>query len=852
MAKVKIDKKQLIDESGEYREPADDQPESEAEGEHTIPKNLPLLPLREVVIFPYMALPLNIGNKKSIQLIDDIMEGNSMFLAVMIKNPVEDPKEEDLYRVGTVVTVVKMLRMPDDSIQAIVQGLSRATVENVTQTDPYMRADITLLEEQQAGEDDVEIKAVTHSLRQSFQRFVELNKNMPQEFAVMVLNLNDPNRLADILSTIGHITSAERQEVLETVDLHKRLDLINHLVLKSLEIIEIGNRIQDQVKDELGKTQRDYILREQLKSIQKELGEKDERTIEIEEFTEKIAKANMPEEAKKAAERELDRLTKMPPSAAEYTVSRTYLEWLTEMPWAVSSEDNLDIKNVKTVLDTDHSGLDKVKDRILEFLAVRKLKPDMKSPILCFVGPPGVGKTSLGMSIAHAMNRKFHRMSLGGVHDEAEIRGHRRTYIGALPGRIIQAIRRAGTNNPVIMLDEVDKIGMDFRGDPSSALLEVLDPEQNFSFQDHYLDVGFDLSKVLFIVTANVLHTIPDALRDRTEVLELPGYAEDEKLDIAKKFLIPRQITAHGLPDKHVRFQENALRHVILDYTVEAGVRSLDREIAHICRICAKEYTMGKKKQVTIVPSSLEKYLGKPKHQFDTAERVSVPGVAIGMAWTGAGGDILFIEASSMPGKGQLTLTGKLGDVMKESAMAALTYVRANAKKLGIADSVFQKNDIHIHIPAGAIPKDGPSAGVTMFTAITSLLTRKLVRPDMSMTGEISLRGQVLPVGGIKEKVMAAHRAGIRTILLPARNKDDIDEVPAQIRQDIKFHLIKTLDQIVENAFDGKHAKATAAALVKKSAAKARTAAARKKPARKPRVSARKPAKKKLAAKKRT
>jgi ATP-dependent Lon protease len=801
-----------------------------------IPGNLPVMPLQDAIVFPMMALPLTLTNKRAIQIVDDAMEADDLFVTVMVRDRSKNEVGvEDLEKVGAVVTIAKMLRLPDGNVQILVNGVKRARLDNYTQIEPYPRADITVLEEQAGAENDETVAALMHSLRDTFQKLTKLNRNVPQEFAVMVLNLSDPNRLADVLSTVGEITPLDRQRVLETVDVKERLELVNQLLIKTVTVLEIGTAIQSKVRDQMDKTQRDYILREQMKTIQSELGEKDEKTIEIEEFKDKIAKAKMPEEALKAAGRELDRLAKMPPSAAEYTVSRTYLEWLTELPWSVESKDNLNLARVQKTLDADHYGLDKVKERITEFLAVRKLKKDMKSPILCFVGPPGVGKTSLGKSIANAMNRKFFRFSLGGVHDEAEIRGHRRTYVGALPGRILQAVRRSGTRNPVIMMDEVDKIGMDFRGDPSSALLEVLDPEQNFSFHDHYIDVGFDLSKVLFIVTANVLHTIPEPLRDRMEVLELPGYTETEKVEIAKRYLIPRQCEEHGLPKGHVKFQDDVLKKIILDYTKEAGVRNIDREVARIHRKTAKNYSLGKKTRVTVTADKLEELLGKPRRQLDRAERVAIPGVAIGMAWTGYGGDILFIEASTMRGNGRLILTGKLGDVMKESAQAALSYLRANAKKLGIPETFFEKKDIHIHVPAGAIPKDGPSAGVTMFTALYSLITGKLVQADLSMTGEISLRGQVLPVGGIKEKVMAAHRAGIKTILMPDRNSNDLDEVPDEIKNDLTVHFLKTLDDVVRHAF-GRPARKKPAPAAKKPALKRTPAkiAATKNPAGKP------------------
>jgi len=772
-----------------------------------IPDRLPVLPLRDAVVFPFMALPLTISSKTFVKLIDDAMETEqNMFAISMINGPKREeewtPGPEDVYAVGSVVTVVKMMRLPDDNVQCIVHGVSRARLSDFTPANPYMTARVTPFEEEEPDPRDKELQALAHNLRENFGKFAEASGNVPQEFVMMVMNLNDPNRLADVLSTVGNITPDERQKVLETVPLRKRLSKVNSLLLKSLEVVEIGNKIQNKVKDSMGKTQREYVLREQLKQIQEELGEKDEKSVEIDEFREKIQAAQMPEEANKAALRELDRLAKMPPSAAEYNVIRTYLEWLTDLPWAKTSEDNLDLKHAQKVLDQDHYGLEEVKDRIVEFLAVRRLKKDMKSPILCFVGPPGVGKTSMGRSIARAMNREFNRMSLGGVRDEAEIRGHRRTYVGALPGRLIHILRRAGTNNPVIMMDEVDKIGNDFRGDPASALLEVLDPEQNVDFLDHYLDVPFNLSKVMFIVTANVLHTIPSALRDRMEVIELPGYIEKEKLEIAKRYLIPRQIDANGLPAGHVVFPDKAVCHIIEEYTAEAGVRNIEREIGRVCRKVARDYSMGKSRKILITPAKIEKYLGKPKRQPSKAERLSVPGVAIGMAWTPVGGDILFIEANSMPGGKRLTLTGKLGDVMKESAQIALTYVRANSKKLGVPEDFYDKNDIHIHVPAGAIPKDGPSAGVTMFTALVSLLTGRRVRNDMSMTGEISLRGLVLPVGGIKEKVMAAQRAGVTTILMPDKNKVDYEEVPVEVRKKLQVHFIKTLNQLVKYAFE--------------------------------------------------
>jgi ATP-dependent Lon protease len=646
----------------------------------------------------------------------------------------------------------------------------------------------------------VEIEALMMNLKNLFQRAVELAPYLTTELGTMVSNIKSPSILADLIASNLNISTTEKQGILETFDVRERLTKVHLFLNKEVQVLELGNKIQSQVKEDMDRTQREYYLREQLKAIKKELGELDEHSTEIKELREKIKKAKMPPDALAAAEKELDRLAKIPPASAEYTVARTYLDWLAELPWSETTEDNLDIDNAQKTLDEDHYDLEKVKKRILEYLAVRKLKADMKGPILCFVGPPGVGKTSLGKSIARTMGRKFIRISLGGVRDEAEIRGHRRTYVGALPGRIIQGIKKAGSNNPVFMLDEVDKIGMDFRGDPSSALLEVLDPEQNFSFSDHYIDVPFDLQKVMFITTANVLDTIPPALRDRMETLELPGYSEDQKMMIAKEFLIPKQINEHGLSSVFIEFDDAALQTVISSYTREAGVRNLEREIATICRGVAKDVARGIKEKVVIVPDNLHKFLGPVKFFPEVAERTSDPGVATGLAWTPTGGDIIFVEATKMRGEKGLTLTGQLGDVMKESAQAALAYVRSKAKELSIEEDFFGKNDIHIHVPAGAIPKDGPSAGITMFVALTSLLTNKPVRNDVAMTGEITLRGLVLPVGGIKEKVLAGMRAGIRTIILPKKNEKDLEEIPEHIRNQMNFKFIQRMDEAIELA----------------------------------------------------
>ena len=695
-----------------------------------------------------------------------------------------------------------MLKMPNNSLRLLIQGTSRIRLTEFTQREPYIRAKVAPLKDQ--GEKTTDTQALMVGVKGIFQKVVELAPNLPAELAIMALNIEEPGALADLIASTLSIPLADKQNLLETLDVKGRLERANFLLTKELTVLELGSKIQSQVREGIDKSQREYFLREQLKAIQKELGEKDERTAEIEELRQRMAQAKLPPEAMKEGERELDRLAKMPPAAAEYTVSRTYLDWLIELPWSVHTEDNLDIAQAQKVLDEDHYDLEKVKKRILEYLSVRKLKADMKGPILCFVGPPGTGKTSVGKSIAKALGRKFIRISLGGVRDEAEIRGHRRTYVGALPGRIIQGIRKAGSNNPVFMLDEIDKLGMDFRGDPSAALLEVLDPEQNYAFSDHYLDVAFDLSKVMFITTANILDPIPPALRDRMEVLDLLGYTEEEKLKIAKEFLVPKQVEAHGLSEKDIQFEEEALRRIALEYTREAGVRNLEREIAHICRGVARRVAEGHGAPSIIKPDDVPSYLGPIKFFSEVAERTSEPGVATGLAWTPTGGDILFVEATRMKGRKGFSLTGQLGDVMKESAQAALSYVRARAKALKIPEDFFDHSDIHIHVPAGAIPKDGPSAGVTMFTAITSLLTGRPVRSDVAMTGEITLRGLVLPVGGIKEKVLAARRAGITTVILPRRNEKDLEEVPEQVKKDMKFHFVQRMDEVIRFALKEK------------------------------------------------
>jgi ATP-dependent Lon protease len=764
-----------------------------------VPNELSILPLRGTVLFPDLILPIMVGRKKSVKLIDEAMDSDRIIgIITQKRSEIEDPKENDLYSVGVAALILRMIRELDGSQRVIVQGISRIKIKEYIQREPYFKVRSETVEEVYVQ--GVEVEALMMNLKNLFQRAVELAPYLTTELGTMVSNIKSPSILADLIASNLNLSTTEKQGILETFDVRDRLSKVHLLLNKEVQVLELGNKIQSQVKEDMDRTQREYYLREQLKAIKKELGELDEHSTEIKELREKIKKAKMPPEALAAAEKELDRLAKIPPASAEYTVARTYLDWLVELPWSETTEDNLDIDNAQKILDEDHYDLEKVKKRILEYLAVRKLKSDMKGPILCFVGPPGVGKTSLGKSIARTMGRKFVRISLGGVRDEAEIRGHRRTYVGALPGRIIQWIKKAGSNNPVFMLDEVDKIGMDFRGDPSSALLEVLDPEQNFSFSDHYIDVPFDLSKVMFITTANVLDPIPPALRDRMETLELPGYSEDEKMMIAKEFLIPKQINEHGLSSEFIEFQDAALQMIISSYTREAGVRNLEREIAAICRGVAKDVARGIMEKVVLVPEKLHRFLGPVKFFLEAAERTFEPGVATGLAWTPSGGDIIFVEATKMRGEKGLTLTGQLGDVMKESAQAALAYVRSKSKGLGIEEDFFEKNDIHIHVPAGAIPKDGPSAGITMFVALTSLLTNKPVRSDVAMTGEITLRGLVLPVGGIKEKVLAGMRAGIRTIILPKKNEKDLEEIPERIRNEMNFKFIQRMDEAIELA----------------------------------------------------
>jgi ATP-dependent Lon protease len=744
-------------------------------------------------------LPILVGQEKSIRLVDEVVVGNRMIGVVALKEQeAQDPRPDDLFPLGTAAVIAKMLKLPDGTISIMVQGLERIRLGQMTQTEPYYRAVVVPLPDRE--DRDQEVEALVLNLRRLFQEAVDLSPNLPAELAIMALNIDEGGMLADMIASNLNLSMEEKQEVLEITEIKPRLRRVTELLTRQLESLELSHQIQDQVKAGMDKSQREYYLREQLKAIQQELGEGDERTQEAEELRRRINETPLPDEVREVALRELGRFARMPPAAAEYSVVRTYLEWLLDLPWLKGTEDRLDIAAAEQILSQDHYNLEKVKKRILEYLAVRKLKKDMKGPILCFVGPPGVGKTSLGHSIAAALGRKFIRISLGGIRDEAEIRGHRRTYVGALPGRIIQSIRKAGSNNPVFMLDEVDKIGADFRGDPSSALLEVLDPEQNTTFSDHYLELPFDLSRVMFIATANILDPIPAALRDRMEVLELPGYTASEKLHIARRYLIPKQLEAHGLTAAQLTVTDDAVHEIISSYTREAGVRNLEREIATICRAVAKQVSEGRTDPVTITAEGLRPLLGPVKFFSEVAERTAQPGVATGLAWTPAGGEIIFVEATKMPGKGNLILTGHLGEVMKESAQAALSTIRSRSRELDLAEDFFLKQDIHIHVPAAAIPKDGPSAGITMYTALLSLVTGRPVQSEVGMTGEITLRGQVLPVGGIKEKALAAKRAGLKAIVLPERNANDLEDTPDEVRQGIEFRFIKTVDQVPEMA----------------------------------------------------
>ena len=788
-----------------------------------IPEVLPILPLRGVVVYPLTGVPLTVGQERSVRLVDEVIKidrAKRIIGLVTSKDPeLETPEADDLYRIGTAAAVHQLFRSSDGSLSLLVQGLARFRLGDIVSSDPYLTAQIKLIPETE--ESGLEIEALARTAVDQFQRLSDLIPSVPTELLTAVLNMGDPRQLVYALATFLRIDLAKAQELLELDLISDKLQNLIAILSKELEVLELGRKIQEDAQSEIGEMQRDYYLREQLKAIQRELGEGDEQAVEIAEFRQKIESASMPEEALKEASRELARLAKLPTAAAEYGVIRTYLDWMTSMPWGITIDDNLEIENAGEILEEDHFGLASIKERILEFLAVRKLRLDRKKErsrrevsdlirqdregvILCFVGPPGVGKTSLGRSIARAMGRKFVRLSLGGVRDEAEIRGHRRTYIGAMPGQIMQALRRCETRNPVFMLDEVDKLGTDFRGDPASALLELLDPEQNRGFRDHYLDVPFDLSQVFFITTANTLDPIPSPLRDRMEILQLAGYTEQEKLQIAKGYLSPRQIREHGLRKREITFKDEAIRRIIRYYTHEAGVRNLEREMGAVCRKVVTGITGRKFKSITINPKRVAEYLGKPRHYFaeEVAERTALPGVATGLAWTPMGGDVLFIEATKMPGEHGFELTGQLGEVMQESAKAAFSYVRSKSDVLGLPDGFFDKSDVHVHVPAGSQPKDGPSAGVTMATALASLFSNRPVKPDVGMTGEITLRGQVMPVGGIKEKVLAAHRAGLNTVILPQRNKNDLDDVPQEIREQVKFVFAEQIEDVIGAALE--------------------------------------------------
>lgn len=768
----------------------------------------PVMPLRNTVLFPQQVIPIYIGRERSLKLINDL-DPKKRYIVVVAQEDgsIEDPKSSDLYAYGTLAQVLKVFDMPDNSKSAIVQGISRVKILDYTNEEPYFCAAVESMEDEPLT-DVLEVDALVANLRQAFDDLMKVAPNLTEEHSGMLKNIQKPNRLTDRAISVITISNQEKQEILEELNVKKRIEKALNLISREIQRIKLGEEIQSEVHDEITKTQREYYLREQMKAIKKELGE-DEGSVETKELEDKLKAAKMPEDAEKVAMKELDRLSRIPTQSPEYNVSRTYIEWLSDLPWSKSTDDRIDLKEAMKILDDDHYGLDKVKERIIEYLAVRNLKqkkdPDgrVRGPILCFGGPPGVGKTSLGKSIARAMGREFVRMSLGGVRDEAEIRGHRRTYIGALPGRIIQSIKKAGTNNPVFMLDEIDKLGADFRGDPSSALLEVLDPEQNHSFSDHYLEVDFDLSNVMFIATANYQDAIPPALRDRMEILEFTGYIEDEKVQIAKRHILPKQVKENGLTKEQVTFDAGSVKELIRSYTREAGVRNLEREIANVLRKVARELVEEEAKKTKITKAKVSEYLGAPRFHSELAERTTKPGVVTGLAWTAAGGDILFVESTKMKGKGRLTLTGQLGDVMKESATAGLTFVRSHAEEFGLDSDFNEDTDIHIHVPAGAIPKDGPSAGVSMVTSLVSLLSGIPVKEKVAMTGEITLRGNVLPIGGVKEKVTAAHRSGIKEVILPDHNRKDLEDVPKHVAKDLTFHFAKEINDVLKVAVAG-------------------------------------------------
>ena len=782
--------------------PASGEGPQDLEVQTRLPPALPVLPLKDSVPFPETLTPLAVGQDHSIKLVNDVLGGDRMLvMAASRTGDIESPEPSDLYDVGVAGTVARMIKVPDGTLRILVHGAQRVLLGEYVQTSPYPVAKVEELPDEVSPSEELE--GLFRNVQNTFSEIIEQVPYLPEELQVAVANLEDPAELAHMIAGALRLKTEERQELLEELDVARRLRRLSELLARESELISIGTKIQSQVESEMEKGQREFFLRQQLKAIQEELGEVDEQEAEAHELREQIDAAELPPHARKQAERELQRFERLPPQAAEHGVIRSYLEWLATLPWSKSSEDHIDLKAARETLDTDHYDMEKVKDRILEFLAVRKLKPDAKSSILCFVGPPGVGKTSLGKSIASAMGREFERISVGGVRDESEIRGHRRTYIGALPGTIMRAMRDAGTANPVLMIDEIDKMGADFRGDPSSAMLEVLDPEQNSTFRDHYLDLPFDLSKVLFITTANQLDPIPAPLRDRMEVIELSGYTEEEKLEIAKRYLVPRQMEQNGVGRSKIEFTDDALRDLIEHYTREAGVRNLEREVGAVCRKVAREYAEGKRRSKrTVRPKAVGELLGKRRFQPETGRRTGQPGVATGLAWTPVGGDVLFVEATAYPGEGKLQVTGQLGDVMKESASAALSYIRHDVRALGddVPDDWFREHDVHVHVPAGAIPKDGPSAGITMATALASLVTGRPVKADLAMTGEITLTGQVLPIGGLKEKALAAQRAEVKKVIAPRRNEADLDEFPPNLLKGMKFVFVDTVDQVLEEA----------------------------------------------------
>jgi ATP-dependent Lon protease len=767
-----------------------------------VPAELPVLPLKETVVFPQSMAPLAIGQERSIQLIDDVASGERLLALVTAKDPEKsEPGFDDLYDVGTAALVHKLIRIPDGTLRLIVQGLHRIRIEERVQEEPYLVARVTEIPDVVNEERSREIKALTRNVQSLFARIIGFLPYLPEELQIAAANVEDPSALCHMVASTLRMSTEERQALLEEVDVEARLRAVSVILSRELEVVELGSKIQSQVESEMEKGQREYFLRQQLKAIREELGEGDDEQAELNELRERVAETPLSEEARKAAERELARLEKLPPASAEYGVIRTYLDWILSLPWGKTTPDNLDLQRARAVLDEDHYDLEKVKERILEYLAVSKLKNDLSGPILCFVGPPGVGKTSLGQSIARTLGRKFIRISVGGVRDEAEIRGHRRTYIGAMPGTIIRALRDAESLNPVFLIDEIDKMGADFRGDPASAMLEVLDPEQHSSFRDHYLDLPFDLSKVLFICTANQLETIPGPLLDRMDVIHLSGYTEEEKLAIAKRYLVPKQLEAHGLKRGQVSVPDATLRLVIREYTREAGVRNLERQLAALFRKAARQFAEGNAKRIRIDEAKARAWLGPRRFAGEVRKRTSDPGVATGLAVTAVGGDVLFIEATAFPGRGRLKVTGQLGDVMQESAAAAHSWARAHAQLIGLDPTWFERNDVHVHVPAGAVPKDGPSAGIAIATAIVSLARGEPVSEDVAMTGEITLTGQVLQIGGVREKVLAAQRAGIRRVILPRENEPDLEDLPTETREQIEFVLVDTIEEVLEAAF---------------------------------------------------